>query len=82
MNPFFDMAAITRQFRPEDHRRYGLLADGDQLWQDAAEKVHCSAGVGGKVHMNTNFILSLEVGKGFNPQLSDLTVSMATTYLF
>ena len=82
VNPFFDMAAITRQFRPEDHRRYGLLADGNQLWQDATERIHCSAGVGGKVHMNTNFILSLEVGKGFNPQLSDLTVSMATTYLF
>lgn len=82
VNPFFDAAAITRQFRPEDHRRLGLLADGSQLWQDATEKVHCSAGVGGKIHMNTNFILSLEVGKGFNPQLADLTVSMATTYLF
>ena len=82
VNPFFDAAAITRQFRPEDHRRFGLLADGSQLWQDATEKVHCSAGVGGKIHMNTNFILSLEVGKGFNPQLADLTVSMATTYLF
>ena len=32
--------------------------------------------------MNTNFILSLEVGKAFNPQLSELTVAMATTYLF
>ena len=82
LNPFFDVATITRQFRPEDHRRLGLLADGSQLWQDATEKVHCSAGVGGKIHMKTNFILSLEVGKGFNPQLADLTVSMATTYLF
>ena len=52
------------------------------LYQDATERIHCSAGIGGKIHMNTNIILSLEVGKGFNPQLSELTVAMATTYLF
>ena len=82
VNPFFDAAAITRQFRPEDHQRLGRVDDGYELWQDATEKVHCSAGIGGKIHMNTNFILSLEVGKGFNPQLSALTVAMATTYMF
>lgn len=82
VNPFFDAAAITRQYRPEEHRRYGPAADGIPLWQDATERIHCSAGIGGKIHMNTNFILSVEVAKGFNPQLSDLTVSMATTYLF
>ena len=82
VNPFFDAAAITRLYRPEEHRRYGPAADGIPLWQDATERIHCSAGIGGKVHMNTNFILSVEVAKGFNPQLSDLTVSMATTYLF
>ena len=82
VNPFFDTAAITRQFRPEDHRKNGFTADSNQLWQEADERIHCSAGIGGKIHMNTNFILSLEVGKGFNPQLSALTLSMATTYMF
>ena len=82
VNPFFDAAAITREFRIEEHGRLKSLMDDSQFWQDAAERIHCSAGIGGKIHMNTNFILSLEVGKGFNPQLADLTVSMATTYLF
>ena len=82
INPFFDAAAITRQFRPDEHQKKGFIADANQLWQDATEMIHCSAGIGGKIHMNTNFILSLEVGKGFNPQLSDLTVAMATTYMF
>ena len=82
VNPFFDAAAITRYYRYDEHRKLASLVDDSQFWQDATEKVHCSAGIGGKIHMNTNFILSLEVGKGFNPQLSALTVSMATTYMF
>ncbi|MBR6211960.1 MAG: hypothetical protein IKQ64_02825, partial [Bacteroidales bacterium] len=82
VNPFFDAATVTRQFRPDEHQKLRMLADHRQLWQDATEKVHCSAGVGAKIHMNTNFMLSVEVGKAFNPQLSDLTVAMATTYLF
>ena len=57
-------------------------ADGPLLWQEATEKIHPSAGMGAKIHMNTNFMISVEVGKAFNPQLSDLTVAMATTYLF
>ena len=82
INPFFDAATVTREFRPDEHAKLRTLTGTRQLWQDATEKVHCSAGLGGKIHMNTNFILSMEVGKGFNPQLSALTVSMATTYMF
>ena len=66
----------------KEHQKLQSLTDHVRLWQDATEKVHCSAGIGAKLHMNTSFILSLEVGKGFNPQLSALTVSMATTYMF
>lgn len=76
VNPFFDAATITRPYRLDQQQKIAAV------YQDAAERIHCSAGIGGKIHMNTNFILSLEVGKGFNPQLSDLTVAMATTYLF
>ena len=82
VNPFFDVASITRQYRPEEHQKLKDLADGPLLWQEATEKIHPSAGMGAKIHMNTNFMISVEVGKAFNPQLSDLTVAMATTYLF
>ena len=78
VNPFLDVASITREFRPEEHRK--LTAP--RLWVDASEKIHPSAGLGAKIHMNTNFMISVEVGKAFNPNLSDLTVAMATTYLF
>ena len=82
VNPFFDVASITRQYRPEEHQKLKDPADGPLLWQEATEKIHPSAGMGAKIHMNTNFMISVEVGKAFNPQLSDLTVAMATTYLF
>ena len=41
-----------------------------------------SAGMGVKLHMNTNFILSVDFGKAFDPELSDFMVGMATTYVF
>ena len=82
VNPFYDIATITKKYRLEDQKN-ALFAGGDvTLYQDSTGKFFHSAGIGGKIHMNTNFILSLEVAKGFDPQLSDLTVAMATTYLF
>ena len=86
VNPFYDIAAITREYRLDEQKNAtfpGALNVGNPvIYQDAAGKFFSSAGIGGKIHMNTNFILSLEVAKAFHPQLSDLTVSMATTYMF
>ena len=82
VNPFFDLGAITRKYRLHEQRN-ALPADGEPiLYQEAPGKLFASAGIGGKIHMDTNFVLSIEIGKGFNPQLSDLTVSMSTTYTF
>ena len=83
VNPFYDAGAITRYYRLDEHRRTGGITDGwRQSYAEATERIHSSAGVGAKIHMNTNFIISVEVAKGFNPQLSDLTVAMSTTYMF
>ena len=82
VNPFYDIAAITRKYRLDDQKTAVPAGKDVVLYQDAAGKFFSSAGIGGKIHMNTNFILSLEVAKGFDPQLSDLTVAMATTYMF
>lgn len=77
VNPFFDAGTITRTYRLDEQKALPTL------WRDASkEAVFLSAGAGVKLHMNTNFILSIELAKGFNPQLGDLTVSMATTYMF
>ena len=82
VNPFCDIGAITKKYRLDQQKDALFYGRDVVLYQDATGKFFTSAGAGAKIHMNTNFILSLEVGKGFDPQLSDLTVSMATTYLF
>ena len=77
LNPFLDLAAITRNYRLGQQKVLGT-----QYYQEKKLPVMASAGIGGKLHMNTNFILSLDFGKAFDPQLSDFMVGMATTYVF
>ena len=77
VNPFFDCGAVTRQYRAAEQEALGA-----RFWQDSRQRIHGSAGCGGKIHMNTNFILSAEIAKAFDPRLSRFTVSMATTYMF
>ena len=69
-NPFLDLASITKTYR--------IQQQGSQI----THPVMASAGMGAKLQMNTNFILSVDFGKGFDPQLSDFTVGMGTTYVF
>ncbi len=77
LNPFFDAGTITRFYRLEEQKSVPAF------WRDASkERILTSAGIGGKLHMNTNFILSIEAGRGFHPQLGQWTISMATTYMF
>jgi len=80
INPFMDLAGITKTYRADEQKNAnpGTIA----VFQDRKLPVMASAGVGGKLHMNTNFILSLDFAKGFNPQLSDFMVGMGTTYVF
>ena len=80
INPFMDFAGITKTYRADEQKNAptGAIA----VYQNKRLPVMASAGVGAKLHMNTNFILSLDVAKGFDPQLSDLMVGMGTTYVF
>lgn len=88
-NPFLDLVSITRTYRLEE-MMYDLTPTpgvaGSNIpatwYLDENRPVMASAGMGVKLHMNTNFILSVDVGKGFDPQMSDLFVGMATTYVF
>jgi len=77
-NPFLDMVSITKTYRQEE-----MMYNLPTTWYlDEKRPMMASAGMGVKLHMNTNFILSVDIGKGFDPQLSDLFVGMATTYVF
>lgn len=74
--PFMDLAAITRPFRQDEQKAL------DGLWQDRKAPVMVSVGIGGKIHVNHNMILGVDLGKGLDPQLSAFTISMASTYIF
>lgn len=76
LNPFMDLAAITRTYRLEKQKQIPAF------FQTRKTPVMASAGCGIKLHMNTNFILSLDFAKAFDPQLSNLMINMATTYVF
>ena len=80
LNPFADVCAITRSYRLEEQKRQGGMLPG--LWQDRKLPLMAAFGLGGKIQMNTNFILSLDVGRGLDPQVGAWTLGMATTYVF
>lgn len=89
VNPFLDLAAITKAYR-EEEMMYKLTPTPGEMpsgipavwYTNEKRPVMASAGCGAKLQMNTNFILSLDFAKAFDPQLSDFMVSMGTTYVF
>ncbi len=81
INPFADLGSITREYRVELQQQR-QTADGNGTFQNLSRRVMVSAGCGAKLHMNTNFILSVDFAKAFDPQLSDFMVGMGTTYVF
>lgn len=82
LNPFADLCAITRPYRLEEQKKLSGIYPELNLWQDRSLPVMAAFGLGGKIQINTNFILSLDVGRGLDPQVSDWTIGMATTYVF
>ena len=81
LNPFLDLASITKTYRL-DRQKILIMDDAMNIYQERKLPVMASAGIGAKLHMNTNFILSVDFAKAFDPQLSEFTVGMATTYVF
>lgn len=77
LNPFFDLAAITRTYRLEEQQALGA-----GFYQDIRLPLMPSAGAGFKVLMNHNMIISVDIARAFHPQLSDWMIGMASSYIF
>lgn len=75
LNPFVDLAAITRPYRLEQQKALGF-------YQEKALPVMAGLGSGIKLQMNTNFMMSVDVGRGLDPQVGDWTIGMSSTYAF
>ena len=77
VTPFSDLGVITKNYRLEEQKNLGA-----KYYQDIKLPVMASAGIGLKLQMNHNFILSVDFAKAFHPQLSDFMVGMASSYVF
>lgn len=73
-NPFLDMGAITSPYRLDAER-------GSELYKKAT-MLHESAGIGGKLVMNRNFVASIEFAKPFHKEDGKMGFTLGTNYMF
>ncbi len=82
LNPFMDVCGITRSYRLGEQKAAISPKAEVPLYQDKKLPVMLSFGIGGKIQMNTNFVLSFDVGRGLDPQVGTWTISTSSSYLF
>lgn len=79
-NPFFDAGMVTSLYKADELSRfYGKSIS--ELRKEAI-RPHCSAGLGLKLAMNRNFIVSIEDGIPFQKTDGSNTVYIALNYIF
>ena len=79
-NPFFDAGMVTNLYKAEELSSfYGRSVE--ELRAEALVP-HCSAGLGLKLAMNRNFIISAEYAHPFKSTDGDGTVYIALNYIF
>ncbi len=90
-NPFFDMGMIVSPYRLDQMK--ALAADvtpvattgylANNFYNDVAQKLHFSAGIGLHVIMNQNFNINFEFGKCLDPNDgTGLGINIGLNYIF
>ncbi len=92
LNPFFDAGAVVQPFRLDQMKTVvtsrpanadtSSLEDSELIYSGRAEKLHMSAGLGIKLVMNRNFIISAEWGKPFDKQDGASGFNLGLNYIF
>lgn len=77
-NPFFDMGAVVQPFRLDRMRR----AAAADIYAGHGEKLHTSAGLGIKLVMNNNFIISVEGAVPLSRQDGPFGMNIGLNYIF
>ena len=80
VNPFVDMGVVTRGYRLEEQKRAAELYP--ELYSGAKNGFHGSAGIGAKLIMNQNFILSVEWGMPFDRRDGSNGLNVGLNYIF
>lgn len=81
VNPFFDAGMIVQPYRLEEMKAVSG-SEAAPVYSGRKEKPHMSAGIGAKVVMNRNFIVSCEWGKPFDRQDGKSGMNIGLNYIF
>ena len=86
-NPFFDLGIVTRPFRAEELQAVGNDASVPDdirkaIYSGERETPHMSAGLGIKIVMNRNLVLSVEYGIPFDRRDGTNGLYLNMNYLF
>lgn len=80
INAFSDFGMVTgkKEINPANMGSY----NPDDYFNPGAEKLHVSAGLGLRLAINENFVISADFGKAFNDQDGGIGFYMGLNYLF
>ncbi|HLF35222.1 MAG TPA: BamA/TamA family outer membrane protein [Cyclobacteriaceae bacterium] len=82
-NIFFDAGMVVDKIdRDFDNILFKLPETAGDYFSDQKEKLHSSAGLGLKVALNENFILSCDYGRAFDPNDGKSGLYIALNYLY
>ena len=88
LNPFFDAGAVVQPYRLDrmkavtDDPATPGVDERALIYSGKDEKLHMSAGLGVKLVMNRNFIVSVEWGKPFDRQDGKSGMNIGLNYIF
>lgn len=80
VNPFFDMGLITEPFRAEEQAE--ALGKSVEEIRKEATRLHKSAGIGLKLGLDRNYILSIEFAKPFSENDGPFAIMTSINYIF
>lgn len=80
LNAFADVGQVTQKIK--DVSVASSIVDYHEYFKDKAEKLHVSYGLGGKLAMNENFIVSIDYGRATKAQDGKSGIYIGLNYLF
>ena len=80
-NPFFDLGAVVQPYRLARMEEAGRLGFGE-VYSGHGEKLHTSAGLGIKLVMNNNFIISVEGAVPLRSDDGSFGMNIGLNYIF
>ncbi len=77
-NPFVDMGQVVQEYRSEAMQ----ASTNELIYSGADESLHTTVGVGNKIIMNRNFVLTVEYGHSLNAQDGTNSLILGLNFMF